>query len=117
MMNFITRFLRFVVWVLILSWVFKLIGRLLAWAFQRAMAPEQQDAAAARQEGSSTGWSSGTAQRTLTARQLVRDPVCGMHLAESLAIPYRDGGQLVHFCSAECRDKFASGILRRTANG
>ena len=115
-MNFITRFLRFVVWVLILSWVFRLLGKLLAWAFQRAMGPEQQDATKAQQDGTSTGWSSG-AQRTLTARQLVRDPICGMHLAESQAIPYRDGGQLVHFCSAECRDKFASGVLRRAVNG
>jgi len=110
MMNFITRFLRFVVWVLILSWVFKLIGKLLAWAFQRAVDTDQQD-------GSEGNSSSRDAQRTLTARQLVRDPVCGVHLAESLAIPYREDGQLMHFCSAECRDKYASGILRRAANG
>jgi hypothetical protein len=39
-----------------------------------------------------------------------------MHLAETLAIPFRDRGELVHFCSAECRDKYAKGSLQRAAN-
>ena len=40
------------------------------------------------------------------SRKLVRDPVCGMHLAEGLAIAERSGGELVFFCSEECRNKF-----------
>jgi YHS domain-containing protein len=45
---------------------------------------------------------------TSSERHLVRDPVCGMHLAEVLAIPLRDRGELLHFCSVACRDKYAS---------
>jgi YHS domain-containing protein len=40
------------------------------------------------------------------ARRLVRDPVCGAHVAEVLAIPLREGGELLHFCSIACRDEY-----------
>ena len=59
----------------------------------------------------------GDASEGLATRRLVRDPVCGMHVAEELAIPLRDSGQLVHFCSAACRDEYASKTQRKAANG
>ncbi len=40
------------------------------------------------------------------ARRLVRDPVCGAHVAEVLSIPLREGGELLHFCSTACRDQY-----------
>jgi YHS domain-containing protein len=125
-MNVIARFVRFVIWVLVLSWVFKLIGKLASWALRRAMNPEQQSRSAAGSATRSEARNSAGATESfpgavpgepqMATRHLVRDPICGMHLAETLAIPYRDSGELVHFCSAECRDKYASGILRRAAN-
>jgi YHS domain-containing protein len=39
------------------------------------------------------------------SRRLVRDPVCGAHVAEVLAIPLREGGEVLHFCSIACRDE------------
>jgi YHS domain-containing protein len=117
-MNVIARFVRFVVWVLVLSWVFKLLGRLAGWALRRAMDPEQQAGAVPNSAGGTESFSGAVAgEPQVATRHLVRDPVCGMHLAETLAIPYRDSGELVHFCSAECRDKYTNGILRRAANG
>jgi YHS domain-containing protein len=56
-------------------------------------------------------------QGGLAARRLVRDPVCGTHVAEVLAIPLREGGELVHFCSAACRDKYVNDTQRLAANG
>ena len=50
------------------------------------------------------------------ARKLVRDPVCGMHIAEVLALPLRQDGEILHFCSAECRDKYISGARKFAAN-
>jgi YHS domain-containing protein len=41
------------------------------------------------------------------SRRLVRDPVCGAHVAEVLAIPLREGGELLHFCSVTCRDNYS----------
>jgi YHS domain-containing protein len=109
-MELLSRFVRFVVWVLILSWVIKLLGRLAGWALRRAVDPQQ------RQSGAEPA-ADATPRPEVGPRQLVRDPVCGLHMAETLAIPYRGGGELVHFCSTECRDKYAAGILRRAANG
>ena len=69
--------------------------------------------------GSAAGPGAGAddAQGGLSARRLVRDPVCGTHVAEVLAIPLREGGELVHFCSVACRDKYVSSAQRMAANG
>jgi len=51
-----------------------------------------------------------------TARRLVRDPVCGVHVAEVLSIPLRDGDELVHFCSVACRDRYMASTKKFVAN-
>jgi YHS domain-containing protein len=51
------------------------------------------------------------------SRRLVHDPVCGMHLAEVLAIPLRENGELIYFCSAECRNKFLGADKKTAAAG
>jgi YHS domain-containing protein len=110
-MNFIGRIMRFLFWLLIVSWSVALLRRVMAWMLREATpAQVEQDAA-----GSSAG--SGDAQGGSAARRLVRDPVCGTHVAEVLAIPLREGGELVHFCSAACRDKYVNDTQRLAANG
>ena len=51
------------------------------------------------------------------AQRLLRDPICGMHVAEGLAVPLREGWEILYFCSAACRDKYLSGTKRFAANG
>lgn len=43
--------------------------------------------------------------------------MCGMHVAEVLALPLRQDGELVHFCSATCRDKYLIETRKMAANG
>jgi YHS domain-containing protein len=106
-MNFLARVVRFVVGVVILSWGLRLLARVFAWVMKTSGAP-----------GGQANYSPpGGARQQLVARQLMRDPVCGMHMPEHLAITCRDRGELKYFCSAECRDKYASETLRRAANG
>ncbi len=38
--------------------------------------------------------------------ELKRDPVCGTYVSADTAITRTVKGEVVHFCSAECRDKF-----------
>lgn len=38
----------------------------------------------------------------------MRDPVCGMVVTADSPHQHRHGGELYHFCSARCRDKFAA---------
>jgi hypothetical protein len=110
-MNFIGRIMRFLFWLLIVSWSVALLRRVMAWMLRDATpAQVEQDEA-----GGSAG--SGDAQGSSAGRRLVRDPVCGTHVAEVLAIPLREGGELVHFCSAACRDKYVDGTQRLAANG
>ena len=47
------------------------------------------------------------AQPTVVAGgELKRDPVCGTYVSTSLSVTRKVNGELVHFCSAECRDKY-----------
>ena len=87
-MGFFGLLIRFVFWVLIASWVIKLVGRLF----------------------------SGTSQPAVRGKRLVKDPVCGMHLAEELSLPIRVNGEMQYFCSEECRSKYENSVFGRAAN-
>jgi YHS domain-containing protein len=56
-------------------------------------------------------------QPAVSSRRLVRDPVCGVHIAEERAIPLRVGGEVVHFCSVTCRDQYPGSEQKVAANG
>jgi YHS domain-containing protein len=100
-MGFLGRLIRFVFWVLIVSWVIRLIGSF----FTDGQAPARGTGAAAPDDSAARG------------KRLVKDPVCGMHLAEELALPMSANGETQYFCSQECRAKYESSVLRRAANG
>jgi YHS domain-containing protein len=104
--TFIGRVGRFLFWLLVLSWSMWLLRRFVGWLVRKAELQQRQDL---------TG--SSTAQTTSAARRLVRDPVCGMHVDETLSIPLRDGSELMHFCSTACRDAYVSSTRKIAANG
>jgi hypothetical protein len=118
LMDFLARIMRFLFWLLIVSWSVALLRRVLAWMVRGAMpaAQAERDAAGSATDGG-VGSGSGDTQNGVAARRLVRDPVCGMHVAEVLAVPLRESGELVHFCSVACRDKYLNGTQRMAANG
>ena len=89
-MIFIARILRFLFWVLIVSWSVSLLRRIVN---------SMGGAATGRQQPIDV-------PSDAVSRKLVRDPVCGMHWAEGLAIAEHSGGEPVFFCSEECRNKF-----------
>lgn len=51
--------------------------------------------------------SEDSSSRTITGT-MVRDPVCGMHVATELAIKDLSTGRPLFFCSQECRRKYLS---------
>jgi YHS domain-containing protein len=105
-MNFLSRMVRFLFWLLVLSWSVSLLRRLVAWMFGGGVsAPAQGTNVASDSEAVATG------------RRLVRDPVCGVHVAEVLAIPLREGTETLHFCSSACRDQYMSTVKKLAANG
>jgi YHS domain-containing protein len=104
-MNVLARFARFLIWVLVLSWSMWLLRRVFGWLLRKAENHSQQHVA-----------SFSTTDATKASRRLVRDPVCGMHVDETLSIPYRDEGELLHFCSIACRDAYLSSTKKFVAN-
>jgi YHS domain-containing protein len=38
--------------------------------------------------------------------ELKKDPVCGTYVSEAASITKRIGGEMLHFCSVTCRDKY-----------
>ena len=96
-MTFLSRVLRLLFWLLVLSWGARLLKQLVAWMTRGANQPTPGRGVDAP----------GPSECKALARRLVRDPLCGVHVAEVLAIPVRDGGETLHFCSVNCRDEYA----------
>ena len=120
MIDFLARIVRFLFWLVIVSWGVALLRRVLARLVRGAMpAAQAGQNAAGSTAGAGVGSAPGDTQNGVAARRLVRDPVCGMHVAEVLAVPLRESGELVHFCSVACRDKYLTegGTRRMAANG
>jgi YHS domain-containing protein len=44
--------------------------------------------------------------------ELKKDPVCGTYIAAATSIKEKVGGQTIHFCSTECRDKYVASLAR-----
>jgi YHS domain-containing protein len=99
-MTFIGRILRFLFWVLIVSWSVSLLRRLVNSMGAAGMHRSQPL----------------DVPTDAVARKLVRDPVCGLHVAENLALAERNNGQMVYFCSEECRNKFLGEPKKFAAN-
>jgi YHS domain-containing protein len=99
-MNFLTRIVRFLFWLLFVSWSVWLLRRLVGWLLRDVAAKASPSAGAPP-----------------AARRLVRDPVCGTFVDETLSIPFREEGELLHFCSPACRDAYAVNVKKLAAHG
>ncbi len=105
-MSSLSRIMRFLFWLLVVSWSVWLLRRVVGWVLNGSgvASPHRQTVSSAT-------------QTEVPARRLVRDPVCGMHVDETLSIPLREGNEMRHFCSTACRDAYASNAKKFAANG
>jgi hypothetical protein len=106
-MNFLSRIVRYVFWVVVFSWGIRLLRWLIGDMLSGGNKPQAGSAPPVDASASTEG----------IARRLVRDPVCGIYVAEVLALPLREGSEMVHFCSVECRDHYAASTRKFAANG
>ena len=104
-MAFLARIVRFLFWLLVISWGAWLLRRVFGSLLQNAATPQQRTNAP------------GEPPAPNLTRRLVRDPVCGMHVDETLSIPMRDGDKLLHFCSIACRDAYVVSSKKFAASG
>jgi YHS domain-containing protein len=104
-MIFLGGIVRLLFWIILVSWGLRLLGRIFSGGIRVGTATERQASDA-----------SGSVPQ-VSQRKLVRDPICGVHVAEVLAIPLRENGELLYFCSSTCRDKFLANTRKMAANG
>src|SRR6202171_1097871 len=105
-MNILARIIRFLFWLLVISWGVRLLRRIVGGMLRIEKAP-----------GPLTADAFAGITAPATARRLVDDPMCGMHVDETLSIPLREGGGLLHFCSPACRYAYAVNTRKFAANG
>ena len=104
-MTFLARIVRFFFWLLVISWS--------AWLLRRLFGSLLRNAAIQPQGATPPG----NPQTPNSTRRLMRDPVCGMHVDETLSIPMREGDELLHFCSIACRDAYVVSSKKFAASG
>jgi YHS domain-containing protein len=55
-----------------------------------------------------------SARETRNAIPLHRDPWCGTYVSSEISVPLEQSGQVLHFCSQECRARY-QGSAKRAA--
>jgi YHS domain-containing protein len=99
-MTFIARILRYLFWIVVVSWSVSILRRIVGEMVSGdAKAKPYTDV-----------------PTDAISQKLVRDPVCGMHVAEGLALPLKQGADVLHFCSAVCRDKYLRELHKISAS-
>lgn len=84
------RILRYLLWLVVVSWSVAILRRIVGKMLNGGAEPK----------------SYMDVPNNAVNQKLVRDPVCGMHMAAELSLPVKQGGEVLHFCSPECRDKY-----------
>jgi hypothetical protein len=84
--NSLSRILRFLLWAIFLGAIFSLL----------------------RQRVRLAGRGSARPRRSLRREPLTlhRDPYCGTHVSPEVSVRITHAGRELHFCSAECRDRY-----------
>jgi YHS domain-containing protein len=104
--------MRFLIWLVVLFWTLAMLRRAVSWMLRRWLSSLSSGT-----HGESAPNRPSNQPPGASSRRLVRDPVCGVHIAEDRSLPLRVGGEVLHFCSAACRDKYAAGEKKYAANG
>ena len=91
------RIFQFLIWLLLLSWVIWLVRRI--FAAPKDSRNQQSQVPSGREP-----------------RRLFRDPVCGTHVSPEISYSLEESGQVIHFCSVACRERYQAS-QRHAAGG
>jgi YHS domain-containing protein len=97
-MNSLSRLLRVVMWGVVTGGLLSFVRQ---WNVRQWNASQVPKMAHDTQPGGFAG-----------ARRLYRDPCCGTHMSPEISLKVEKSGQITHFCSAECRDRYARLVAR-----
>lgn len=85
--EFLARIIRYFLWLVFFAWIAWLVRRLVSAA----------NHSQSRVSGSAT---------PATPVRLYRDPWCGTHVSPEISYTLEESGAALHFCSAECRERY-----------
>ena len=85
-MKFLIRFLQFLLWLIVATWVGR---KLFGWLAGNATSSARQPIAP-----------------TSNKIPLHRDPFCGMFISAEISKTLEQSGRVYHFCSTECRERW-----------
>lgn len=54
----------------------------------------------------------GAANQVPLTGELKKDPSCGTYISAATSVKETVGGQTLHFCSKECRDRYVASLAR-----
>jgi YHS domain-containing protein len=83
----------------------RLVSRGLAWMMRKLLAKALGTSGAASPKPQ-------TQAGELHPVALQRDPYCGTFVSPEISFPLEQAGQVLHFCSAECRARYQSNAQR-----
>jgi len=92
-------FFYLLVTIFLLTIVRSVVGMIMR-GFSDLVSPGQQRA------GTGSGQQPPPAAGGSAGGELKRDPVCGTYVPASTAFQKTVGGQVLHFCSVDCRDRY-----------
>jgi len=100
-MSFLARVVRFLMWLLVLSWGLRLLRHIVGAMLRKnqGLAPKSTDSADGIPAAS-------------TARRWCAIRCAACTWTKTRSIPLREGGELVHFCSPACRDAYAGNVRK-----
>ncbi len=99
-MTFLARMLKYLFWLLVVSWTVAILRRIVGKMANGTVGSKPYV----------------DVPNNAMNQKLVRDPICGIHVAEGLALPLKQGREVLYFCSAECRDKYLNGSQKISAS-
>jgi YHS domain-containing protein len=85
----------------------RLVNRALAWMMRKLLAKALGTSGAAPAPQSPPNQAAGQVPLALQ-----RDPHCGTYVSPEISFPLEQSGQVLHFCSAECRARYQSNAKR-----
>jgi YHS domain-containing protein len=89
-MEFLAQLVRLLFWLVALTWIAR---KIFSWLFPAPPRPSEPP-------------------QPLEPKPLHRDPCCGTYVSAEISYPLDQSGETIHFCSAECRQRYLASEQR-----
>ena len=97
------RVILYLLFAVILISVLRAVMGIIAKGFGELMGPRP---------GQASHSSQAPGKQVPLTGELKKDPACGTYIATASSIQEKVGGEILYFCSKQCRDKYVASLAR-----